>query len=819
MLAVVVTEWCLGEGKVKRRAPHFVLVMGPGGHSISLGELQRRGINIVDRIVIVSYASPSVELEKGGGETMALGTQEPALGGSTLGNVTAYYGSRGMRGVFSSWRSLPVNRIFAGTARPLNSIGMPYLRSPLFSAWSPPVSSAPYFPPPARIPHKFSIDEMNDNIAYAPLPKELRGRRNLVPVGQRKIRLDSEAVNRVKSDRPTLEPTEVPPVYRRVEIEYSKFGVEDFDFGFYNQTQYSGLETHILNSYQLSGKYFCRTVGVLAQASNAIELVDYGRENPEVNYAQKIQIFHRFLLDHLISEGNAYPRNPILVKRRGREAQLAASISPITQLIGVDAKNVIGAPDSASSKGFTAILQQSLLRNMTHKATCQKCKHFSTFTSRRSIASKDLPPFLAVNASVYNDENMDFWLDTRNKPFLRPKVQIHGQMGDELDPAGVGYELKSLVVKISTKERQSHLVSLVKIPDAELDDGYDSPWFIFNDFMVQNMAEQDVLSFPESGRFAIDPSEIALKDRLDLSSLPSELDPFILCQDTSISQNRDHDAIRHELLHKDELPNPGTLVAIDAEFVSMQQEETEFRSDGTKKVIRPARLSLALGDLDPVHSRYTLTPLKVVYKKLRALVDRGCIFVGHGLSKDFRIINIFVPPEQVIDTVDLYFVKSRQRRLSLRFLSWFILHQHIQTDNHDSIEDARSALSLYYAYQDLESEGMFDQKLDEIYKEGRQYNFKPPPLPGASPPLAPMQSPVLALAAAFNPQTSGYNITDSKPATPSAGGYNSSGNIFGSPGSVLVAGDEAELRKQADLVYCWGDDRRCAVQYFSLPPT
>ena len=80
-----------------------------------------------------------------------------------------------------------------------------------------------------------------------------------------------------------------------------------------------------------------------------------------------------------------------------------------------------------------------------------------------------------------------------------------------------------------------------------------------------------------------------------------------------------------------------------------------------------------------------------------------------------------MPPEQVIDTVDLYFVKARQRRLSLRFLSWFVLHQHIQTDNHDSIEDARSALNLYYAYQDLESEGLFDQKLDEIYKEGRQY--------------------------------------------------------------------------------------------------
>ena len=58
---------------------------------------------------------------------------------------------------------------------------------------------------------------------------------------------------------------EIPRVFRKVEIEYSKFGVEDFDFGyaqrvlswsgtdgqcsFYNKTPYSGLETHILNSY------------------------------------------------------------------------------------------------------------------------------------------------------------------------------------------------------------------------------------------------------------------------------------------------------------------------------------------------------------------------------------------------------------------------------------------------------------------------------------------------------------------------------------------------------------------------------------------
>lgn len=80
-----------------------------------------------------------------------------------------------------------------------------------------------------------------------------------------------------------------------------------------------------------------------------------------------------------------------------------------------------------------------------------------------------------------------------------------------------------------------------------------------------------------------------------------------------------------------------------------------------------------------------------------------------------------MPPHQVIDTVDLYFLKNRQRRLSLRFLTWFVLDEHIQQDTHDSIEDARCALKLYNAFQSFEEQGVFDQKLDELYKEGRQY--------------------------------------------------------------------------------------------------
>lgn len=35
------------------------------------------------------------------------------------------------------------------------------------------------------------------------------------------------------------------------------------------------------------------------------------------------------------------------------------------------------------------------------------------------------------------------------------------------------------------------------------------------------------------------------------------------------------------------------MIAIDAEFVALQQEETELRSDGTKNVLRPSHMSLA----------------------------------------------------------------------------------------------------------------------------------------------------------------------------------------------------------------------------------
>lgn len=140
-------------------------------------------------------------------------------------------------------------------SRPFNAIGMPYYRDTLLSAWPPTVSEVGA--PPVKFEPQFL-----DTLAHADfglyghnsrglrrnqLEKTRKAEKSIAPGIQAPKFLSEKARESANaSGAPPSEDraedaitnfastssSEVPVMYRNVEIKYSKFGVDDFDFGY-----------------------------------------------------------------------------------------------------------------------------------------------------------------------------------------------------------------------------------------------------------------------------------------------------------------------------------------------------------------------------------------------------------------------------------------------------------------------------------------------------------------------------------------------------------------------------------------------------------
>ena len=206
-----------------------------------------------------------------------------------------------------------------------------------------------------------------------------------------------------------------------------------------------------------------------------------------------------------------------------------------------------------------------------------------------------------------------------------------------------------------------------------------SQWYIFNDFSINMVTQDEALSVNLSWKIPV----VLFYQARELPKTIQDIEfvqPItaeVFSEDKSLTQNRaDRNRKRMTFipLQADEMPKKGDLVAIDAEFVTLNQEESELRSDGKVSTIKAAQMSVARitcvrgsglfegspfiddyistqeqvvdyvtkfsgikpGDLDANFSSKHLTTLNSTYKKLRYLIDTGCIFIGHGLKNDFK---------------------------------------------------------------------------------------------------------------------------------------------------------------------------------------
>jgi PAB-dependent poly(A)-specific ribonuclease subunit 2 len=620
---------------------------------------------------------------------------------------------------------------------------------------------------------------------------------------------------------------DVPNAYKQLTISYSKFGVDDFDFDYYNKTKYSGLEINsgnsflnpILQLYRYVAPMFNYTLLSLAEdatvESNLLVELGYlydmmckseGRHCAASNFqivfssikeAQKlgltkesnisrddykqrrlIQTFNRFLLEALSQdECKLYktdtPKNLNGICGVFTETTIYSNFCSLTHkrvamYHSIDINCLPSPPLIPTSVTILNYMEASMNKHIQQQIVCDNCKYQHPVNA--SLVINNLSPVIILNLDLNNQQMNEIrylkgWLvpefyfaqSPLNTPVLR--TNVIGGVASNLRK----FELVGYTAQITNRQNESHLITYSKI---RTDINEPGKWYLFNDFMVREVSEQDVFDVSPWWKkpVVIIYKEVGIGNEFKPKIYMNNLNTSLLYRDQFIEGTRENKTIDYKLFEKDEVIKPGTLVALDAEFIELSPAEYEFGGDGSKTLVRPPKLLLARisvvrgegskegecfiddyiatsetihdyktafsgivhGDLMPGISDKSLVNLQTAYRRIWLLLNLGCIFVGHWLAGDFRMINIYVPPSQVRDTGLCFYLKKEKRKLGLKFLAHYVLDKEVQKGNHDSIEDAVNALLLYKEYLELKKSGRLESVLFKLYLEGQINGFKVP---------------------------------------------------------------------------------------------
>ncbi|KAL6047104.1 poly(A)-specific ribonuclease [Balamuthia mandrillaris] len=571
---------------------------------------------------------------------------------------------------------------------------------------------------------------------------------------------------------------------------------------------------------------FLRTFRHMPSTSDLFEPTTVAATSDTVRLGRLIQRFNAFLLEQLQKESLRAPllssttwgdssRHPPLIDQlfgstfSVHNCCLSCNYVTISQVCSVTLDLMLPPAQEENTTPhfhdpvatFCRALEHSIHKAYRQQLWCDRCALTQDHLCQMWL--QDAPNVLCLNFPL-GPNVVSFWRDLVNRqeatssPSWFPlrfylvkneqgiTVREESSLTEDGNILAV-YELSATIAHIyndleSNPRKREHLVSHIKIP-ASYSSDQRSEWYLFNDFSITTIPVEEVLQYNTVWKLPclLYYTRLDSVERFPVPHRFNQITSDVFFLDHPFQHNSINSPPRSRALTQQTIPHCGDLLALDAEFVSLQTEETYLRSDGKRMIVKPGTFSLARvsvlrdhapvsdgdsnaptqieqkdhsqtsepdvfiddyivtyepiaayltrfsgivpGDLDPAVSPHHVTTLKDAYLKLRFLVDTGCIFVGHGLQKDFRIINIMVPPSQVRDTVDLFYLE-RQRKLSLRFLASHLLNTQIQTKTHCSTEDAHTALRLYRLYQSLATTGRLDDTLQNLYHIGRISNWQ-----------------------------------------------------------------------------------------------